>query len=115
MSDKDTISHDTVMSKETVKIEDRMKNTMGSRIKTVRIHRGLSRSGLCKILGIHRATLRNLENDKRNPSVRLLRCLCVTLWVTSDYILGLESTYDMGRKVDGHYSVKALVLGDSDD
>lgn len=63
-------------------------DTLGSKIKSLRIDRGLTQDELAKILGIARTTLASWEIDRREPDYAMLQKLADVFGVSVDYLLG---------------------------
>lgn len=66
----------------------REKETIGSRIKKIRIKQNLTQRELCKLTGMTEISLDIYESGEIDPSVRDIARISTALNVTSDYILG---------------------------
>lgn len=63
-------------------------NTIGSRIKALRLKRGLKQEALAEAAGITQGSLSLIENDKTEvPAGRTLDGLCRALRTTPDFII----------------------------
>lgn len=78
--------------------------TVGERIKGLRKEQGYTRVELAEKLAMPQTTLRNYENDDREPGHDFLIKIAKEFNVTTDYLLGLtekkEATID---DYDGKY------------
>ena len=63
---------------------------MGSRVKELRVARGMSQEVLGQILGITQQTISKIENGKYDIPTDLLIGLASFFNVTTDYILGIS-------------------------
>lgn len=71
-----------------------MKNceTVGNRIKTLRIERKLSQTGLSSVIGVSRSAVASYENNLRNPDYAVLIRLASFFELSADYLLGVDSS-----------------------
>ncbi|MGX7593665.1 helix-turn-helix domain-containing protein [Planococcus plakortidis] len=60
--------------------------TIGSNIKAIRKERKLKQGELAKSMGISRSYLSDIENDRKNPSIKTLESLAEKLNVTVFYL-----------------------------
>lgn len=65
---------------------------LGQRITELRLGFGWRQVDLAQHLGVAKQTVSNWENENIQPSVEMLVRLSKTFNVTTDYMLGLEST-----------------------
>ena len=65
---------------------------LGQRICELRAALGWSQVDLAKRLGVAKQTVSNWENENIQPSIDMLVRLAKLFNVTTDYLLGLEST-----------------------
>ena len=65
---------------------------LGQRIAELRLGFGWRQVDLAQHLGVAKQTVSNWENENIQPSVEMLVRLSKTFNVTTDYMLGLEST-----------------------
>lgn len=72
---------------------------LGENIKSLRTALGWSQVDLAKKLNITKQTVSNWENENIQPSIEMLVRLSKIFGVTTDHLLGLEST--MQINVDG--------------
>ena len=72
---------------------------LGENIKALRTAFGWSQVDLAKKLNITKQTVSNWENENIQPSIEMLVRLSKTFGVSSDHLLGLESS--MQINVDG--------------
>lgn len=61
-----------------------------TRLKSLRMSRGLNQKEFAAVLGISPVTLSHYENGKREPDLDTLCALCGIIQVSSDYLLGLS-------------------------
>ena len=66
---------------------DKTLNAIGSKIRNVRISKGLSQAELAKLSSIDRAFLSSVENGKRNLSVSALHKISKSLDVSLNEIM----------------------------
>ena len=89
--------------------------SIGSRLTDLRIKKGLTRVQLAEELQIPMTTLRNYEQDQREPGHKFLLEVSRYFGVTTDYILenekapAPEGTRDTKRTVSLDQSTRALV------
>lgn len=62
--------------------------TFGARLKRIRESRGLSQSQLADKTGINRRTIRNYEQNLREPKLSTIEWLCGALGLTASDLLG---------------------------
>lgn len=74
--------------------------TTANRIEKVRRERGLTQTALAKMIQTRPATISDIEKGKRQVG-RWLVPLAMSLGVTTDYLLGLESSLGPRGHVDG--------------
>lgn len=68
-----------------------MKNeTIGLKLKELRIEKGLTQIELAKQLNLDKSTIAKYETDKIEPSITMLKQFCKFFNVSADYLLGLE-------------------------
>lgn len=83
--------------------------TVGERIKALRMDAGYTRVNLAEKLGMPQTTLRNYENDAREPGHDFLIKFAKEFNVSTDYLLGLtdkkEATVD---NYDGKYLLNLI-------
>lgn len=65
--------------------------TLGTRIKQLRIERGLTQQDIATRLGMGRSNFGHIENDRVTPTSEDLQKLTDILQTTADYLLGRES------------------------
>lgn len=65
-------------------------NDIGTRIKELRVAKGLSQQGLAQKLGVMQHTVSKYENNVKRPSLEVLILLADILDVSTDYLLGRE-------------------------
>ena len=66
---------------------------MNERLKEIRLEKGLTQKQLAKAVGLTETALCNYEKGIREPSLNVLKQLCLALDVSSDYLLGLTDDY----------------------
>lgn len=64
----------------------------GSRLKELRLQSGLTQQQLAKQIGITKSVISYYELLERSPSPEILIKLSYTFHVSTDYLLGIEST-----------------------
>jgi len=81
--------------------------SVGNRIKKLRKDAGYSRVAFAEKIGIPHTTLRNYENDEREPGHNFLIMMANEFDVTVDYLLGIEknektapTTHQVAEAVD---------------
>lgn len=72
-------------------------NTLGERIRELRTKKGLEQKELADILKVHKGTISNWENDKRNPDNEMLSKIADFFSVSVDYLLGRENPLSILR------------------
>ncbi len=60
------------------------------RLKDVRLEKGFSQVELAKMVQTTNDSVYSWEKGRSQPSIEMIRKLCVALGVSSDYLLGLE-------------------------
>lgn len=84
-------------------------NTLGSRLKNLRIENNLSQKELADILNVHKGSISNWEIDSRFPSEKVMYSICDFFNVSIDYLTG----YSDKRNVDIFYEIGKLINEDS--
>ena len=85
-----------------------MYSELGEKVKLLRNRRGLKQDDLGEVLKLSRSQISNLENGRRNLSVRQLEKLCEYFKVDMSYFLMSETTDSCLDLIE-----KAKVLFDS--
>lgn len=67
--------------------------TFGSRVKELRIERGLTQKQLASKLGCAQSAVYYWETDKQEPSISSLKKLCELFEVSADYMLDIKDGY----------------------
>lgn len=70
---------------------------IGSKIKELRIEKGLLQKDLAIQIGVARNTITQYEKNLANPSYEILIAIAKFFNVTTDFLLGLED--EGGRKI----------------
>lgn len=83
---------------------------LGQRISEMRTNLGWSQVELAKRLGVVKQTVSNWENDNIQPSIEMLVRIAHIFNVSTDYLLGLDSTLrlsvqDLPAEVVAHLSL----------
>lgn len=87
--------------------------TIGSNIKAIRKERKLKQGELAKSMGISRSYLSDIENDRKNPSIKTLESLAEKLNVTVFYLttgkkmisdLSEEKIQEVGKSIENMFS-----------
>ena len=63
----------------------------GKRLKEARLKKGYTLVKVALLMNTTHATISRYENEKLEPSIDMLKRLCVLYNVSSDYILGLTN------------------------
>lgn len=74
-------------------------NTIGKRIRLARDQRGLSQTQLADRAGAVASAVSHWETGRRTPDADNLRCLCVALGVSADWLLGLALPDSAGAAI----------------
>lgn len=76
-------------------------NTLGQKIRELRIEKGLEQKELATILQVHKGTISNWENDKRSPDNEMLSKISTYFDVPVDYLLGKidKATYKKAMEI----------------
>lgn len=83
--------------------------TVGDRLKALRKEAGYTRVELANILDMPQTTLRNYENDVREPGHDFLIKIAKEYNVTTDYLLGLSENKNATiENYDGKYLIDLL-------
>jgi len=69
-----------------------MNRKTGSRIKNLRIEKGMNQGELGRILGLDQGTVSKMERGENEPTAKTLRMLREIFGVTTDWILTGEGT-----------------------
>ena len=64
---------------------------LGQKLKDLRLEKGLDKSEVSKLLGLSKNAFGNYEAGIREPSLDILKRICIIFDVSSDYLLGLEN------------------------
>lgn len=67
---------------------------LASRLRALRIERGLSQRDLAKVIGCSRSAVCNYETGANLPNLYQLMSMCLELGVSADYMLGLTDNND---------------------
>ncbi|MDE6441386.1 MAG: helix-turn-helix domain-containing protein [Clostridia bacterium] len=65
-------------------------SNLGTRIKELRIERGLTQPQLAKMVGVSNAVISFWENNINEPKASYVKKLAKCLNVSTDYLLGLS-------------------------
>lgn len=83
--------------------------TVGDRIKNLRTEAGFTRVELAEKLNMPQTTLRNYENNAREPGHDFLVKIAKEFNVTTDYLLGLSENKNATiENYDGKYLINLL-------
>lgn len=72
-------------------------NTFSTRLKELRIEKGLTQKNLAEAIGTTDDSIFSWEKGRSQPSFEMLKVLCIFFDVSTDYLLGLED--ETGAKV----------------
>ena len=76
--------------------------TFGARVKRERERRRYSQNELAKIVGISQALLSMIEAEKTPiPGGEVVKRLAKVLWVTTDYLLGMDEKSEQLAAAEG--------------
>ena len=64
---------------------------LAQKLKDLRWEKGLDKSEVSKLLGLSKNAFGNYEAGIREPSLDILKRICIIFDVSSDYLLGLEN------------------------
>ncbi len=64
---------------------------LAQKLKDLRLEKGLDKSEVSKLLGLSKNAFGNYEAGIREPSLDILKRICIIFEVSSDYLLGLEN------------------------
>ena len=64
---------------------------LAQKLKDLRLEKGLDKSEVSKLLGLSKNAYGNYEAGIREPSLDILKRICIIFDVSSDYLLGLEN------------------------
>ena len=64
---------------------------LAQKLKDLRLEKGLDKSEVSKLLGLSKNAFGNYEAGIREPSLDILKRICIIFEFSSDYILGLEN------------------------
>lgn len=67
--------------------------TFGSKLKELRIERGLTQKQLAQKIGSAQSAVYYWEADKQEPSISSLKKICELFEVSADYLLGLDDNF----------------------
>lgn len=84
----------------------------GSRIRVLRKRENMTQAILAKRLGVTKATVSSYETGARFPSSDILIAMTGIFNVSSDYLLGIETNYDVdlsGLTAEEADAIKRLI------
>ncbi len=64
---------------------------LAQKLKDLRLEKGLDKSEVSKLLGLSKNAFGNYEAGIREPSLDILKRICIIFDVSSDYLWGLEN------------------------
>ena len=73
---------------------EKMKNTVGKNLYTLRRENGYTQEQVSKYLGITQSNLSKIENGERNFNMTLLDKLCLLYNCSPEYLLGEEDSHE---------------------
>ncbi len=86
---------------------------LGSKIKELRIEKGMSQKKLARILHVSNGTLSSYENNRYEPPLHLLCEIADLFEVPTDYLLGRtrfhHSLHILNDKINDNYTVGHLM------
>ncbi len=72
------------------------------RLKELRIERGMTQKKLAKAIDTTDDSIFSWEKGRSQPSLEMLRSLCICLDISADYLLGLED--ESGGKYNNSFN-----------
>lgn len=72
-----------------------VKDSFGTRLKYARECHGYSQRELSERSGVSNAAISRYENDLQEPTVSILKALCVSMDISSDELLGLDKIKEL--------------------
>jgi len=63
---------------------------LGTRLKELRLKKGLSQVQVAKRLNLHKSTISGYENNTKTPSIDTICQLAIFFNTSTDYLLGME-------------------------
>lgn len=72
----------------------------GNETKAARKKAGMTQTELAEQLGVSKGTVAMWELNQRNPSVKMLRKICIVLGTTPDSILGFRDSWKGAENAD---------------
>lgn len=88
-----------------------MKNSLGRKIKLLRIQNDMSQKELGDLLGVQRTSISSYEADRIKPDIDKLKIMAKRFGVTTDYLLGLDRT-ERDKIVAAHFKDDAKLSED---
>ncbi|MBR5247842.1 MAG: helix-turn-helix transcriptional regulator [Lachnospiraceae bacterium] len=86
---------------------------LGSKIKELRIAKGMTQKKLAKLLHVSNSTLSSYENNRYEPPLHLLCKIADLFEVPTDYLLGRtrlhQSFHILNNKINDNYTVGHLM------
>lgn len=73
--------------------------TLGEKIKTARIAKGLTQRQLAELINAKHNSVSDWENDKSKPDIDTIELICGALDLTPTYIMGTKTTEEYGNIV----------------
>lgn len=86
--------------------------TIGDRIKYLRVNKKITQDDLAKRLGVTRAIISAYENKIRQPSLNNLISLSNVFNVSADYLLGIKSKKIVEDSNEKRLKITGLELGE---
>lgn len=77
-----------------------MMTTFGSRLKELRMERGIRQDDLAELMGVTVGTVSKWERDIRKPDFPMLDKLCDEFKVTIGYLLGEDESRTLDKKTE---------------
>lgn len=89
-----------------------MMNTLGGRLKELRVARNLSQKQIADYVGVNDRQISAYENDTRQPSYDILISLANLYGVSTDYLLGQHyaRVLDVSDLTDEEYALVAHIV-----
>lgn len=66
---------------------------LGRKLRELRIEKGMTQREAALAIGLTQNAFMNYENGYREPSLDVLKKICLLFDVSSDYLIGLTDSY----------------------
>lgn len=79
-----------------------MKDSLGRKIKLLRIQNDMSQKELGDLLGVQRTSISSYESDRIKPDIDKIKTMAKLFNVSTDYLLGLKND-EINNVVAAHF------------